>query len=108
MLHDSAYICTRMTKVSVTAKSTGNFGAVVMNQHRSPLGSRVGTFMGTGDRGFVGTSLSSSSSTSAIYGDLMFLFNGKEALRLQGISDSHGVHRARATVSTQYSIGLWM
>lgn len=74
---------------------------VVMNQHRSSSGNRVGTFTGVGGRGFVGTSVSSSSSTSSTYGDLVFFFNGKEAFRFQGISDPQGVRRMIETIKKQ-------
>jgi len=51
---------------------------VVMNKHRESSGSRVGTFTGRGGSGFVGVGVSSSSSKSMIYGDLVFLVAGKK------------------------------
>ncbi|MEM2126621.1 MAG: hypothetical protein QXH67_00150 [Candidatus Bathyarchaeia archaeon] len=66
---------------------------VVMNQHRSSSGSRVGAFTGRGGRIFTGVGVSSSSSTSRTYGDLVFMVGGREAFRFPGISDPNGVKR---------------
>jgi hypothetical protein len=75
--------------------------SVVMNQQRRSSGSRVGTFVGSGGRGFVGASVGSSQSKSSTYGDLVFLFNGKEAFRFSGVSDPHGVRRLIETIKKQ-------
>jgi hypothetical protein len=77
---------------------------VVMNQHRSSRGNRVGTFTGSGGGGFVGTSVSFSSSQSLTYGDLVFLVNGKERFRFQGISDPQGVRRMIETIKKQTKV----
>lgn len=74
---------------------------VVMNQYRSSKGNRVGTFSGVGGGVFAGSSVSQSRSTSRAYGDLVFLFDGKEALRFQGISDPQGVRRMVETIKKQ-------
>lgn len=66
---------------------------VVMNKHRKSSGSRVGTFTGRGGRGFVGVGVSSTSSKSMTYGDLVFLVAGKEMFRFCGVSDPDGVKR---------------
>lgn len=66
---------------------------VVMNKHRESSGSRVGTFTGSGGRRFVGVGVSSTSSKSMTYGDLVFLVAGKEVFRFYGVSDPDGVKR---------------
>ena len=66
---------------------------VVMNKRRESSGSRVGTFTGRGGRGFVGVGVSSSSSKSMTYGDLVFLVAGKEIFRFYGVSDPDGIKR---------------
>ena len=75
--------------------------SLIMNQHRKSKGNRVGTY--TGIRG-TGTSVSSSSSTSLTYGDLVFIRDGKESLRFSGISDPHGVRRLVETVKKQKKV----
>ena len=68
--------------------------SIVMNQHRQSQGSRVGNFVGGGSGGsFGGVSTGVSKSTSTNYGDLVFLANGKEMFRFNGISDPNGVNR---------------
>ena len=89
---------------------TGGLGlavsdCVVMNQKRSSKGNRVGTFTGVGSGGIgVGTAVGSSSSTSETIGDLVFLCDGKEAIRFLGVSDPHGVKRIIDTLKKQTKI----
>jgi hypothetical protein len=72
---------------------------VVMNQFRRSKGNRVGSFVGSyGGGGVVGEEMSSSSSISTSYGDLVFLHDGKEVFRFQGISDPNGVNRMVKTL----------
>lgn len=75
---------------------------VVMNQFRKSKGDRVGVFAG-GYRagGVAGVSTGTSSSVSMTYGDLVFLYNGKEFFRFQGISDPHGVNRVIKAIKKQ-------
>lgn len=75
--------------------------SVVMNQQRRSKGNRVGTFTGAGGGTFAGTAVGLSSSTSTAYGDLVFVFDGKEVLRFQGISDPQGVRRLIQTLVKQ-------
>ncbi len=79
--------------VTVSGVGLAVCDTVVMNQHRKSQGSRVGTFTGVSGGGFVGTGVSSSESTSSTYGDLIFLFKGKEVFRFRSISDPNGVRR---------------
>jgi hypothetical protein len=75
---------------------------VVMNQYRKSKGDRVGVFAGGYSGGGVaGVSTSSSSGVSMTYGDLVFLYNGKEFFRFQGISDPHGVSRVINMIKKQ-------
>jgi hypothetical protein len=77
---------------------------VVMNKFRRSKGNRVGSFVGAyGGGEFVGTGTGMSSSTSTSYGDLVFLYNGKEVLGFQGISDPDGVNRMVKTLKKQES-----
>jgi hypothetical protein len=77
---------------------------VVMNQFRRSKGNRVGSFVGSyGGGGVIGTGSSISSSTSISYGDLVFLHNGKEVFRFQGISDPNEVNRMVKTLKKQKS-----
>jgi hypothetical protein len=75
--------------------------AVVMNQHHSSTGSRVGTFIGAKGSLFAGAGESTYSSKSQTYGDLVFFLAGREVLRFQGISDPHGVRRMVETLKKQ-------
>jgi hypothetical protein len=72
---------------------------VVMNQFRRSKGNRVGSFVGSySGGGIVGTGTGLSSSISTSYGDLVFLHNGKEVFRFQGISDPNGINRMVKTL----------
>jgi hypothetical protein len=84
----------RFTAIGLDVSDT-----VVMNQFRRSKGNRVGSFVGSyGGGGYVGTGSGISSSTSTSYGDLVFLHNGKEIFRFQGISDPNGVNRMVKTL----------
>jgi len=102
------YYLGKETGFPTTAKIVGlaTCDTVVMNQHRSSKGNRVGTFTGVSGRSFVGTSMSSTSSQSSSYGDLVFLVKGKESFRFQGISDPNGVRRLIETIKKQTKKGL--
>jgi len=77
---------------------------VVMNTYRKSSGSRIGTFTGAGGRYFAGVGVSSSESQSQTYGDLVFLFQGKELLRFPSISDPHGVKKLVDTLKKQQKV----
>ena len=77
--------------------------SVVMNQVRKSKGSRVGSFAGVyGGGGFVGTTTGISSGTSMTFGDIVFLHNDREILRLQGISDPNEVNHLIQTLKKEY------
>jgi hypothetical protein len=74
---------------------------LVMNTQRISNGNRVGNYVGV--KG-IGTSYSSVQSNSETYGDLVFLIQGKEIIRLFGISDPQGVKRLIDTVKKQQKV----
>lgn len=75
---------------------------VVMNQYRSSSGNRIGNFVGgSSGGGFSGVSISTSKSTSRTFGDLVFLFAGKEVLCFKNISDPSGVRKMIQTLRKQ-------
>jgi hypothetical protein len=101
----------RAAKYSLQAKHHFDVGlavadTVVMNQHRSSSGRRIGIFSGRSGHFFGGSSYSLSKSKSLTYGDLVFFFGGHEVLRFSGISDPHGVRRMIETVKKQQKANI--
>ena len=75
---------------------------VVMNQFRKSKGYRVGSFAGTYRTGtFAGINTGFSSGISLSYGDILFLYNDKEAFRFTSISDPNDLSRVVKTLKKE-------
>jgi len=74
---------------------------ITMNQHRRSNSSHSGGFI---YKKGIGLGAGSGSSTSTQYGDLVFIFDGKEVLRFHNVSDPNGVKRMVTALKRQIQV----